>query len=219
MPAVAVVGAVASVAGGAMAASAQKKAAKRAAAAQVASDQMAIDEQRRQFDATRADLLPWQTAGKAALSNQGDLLGLNGAGVQQSSIDQLKNSPLYQSLFGNGQETILANAAATGGLRGGNTQSALANFGRDTLAGVIQQQVANLGAVSEQGQGAATQTGVFGANATNAISNLLQSQGQARAGAYLASGAAQSGFIKDAAGALAGLANNSGVQAWVGKVL
>jgi len=212
------IGAAVSVGGTLLASSSTKSAAKTAAAAQTASDQAAIDETRRQYDTTRADLSSWVTSGQSADAMRGDLLGLNGADKQQAAITQLKGTPLYQSLFDNGQNTLLANASATGGLRGGNTQGALANFGRDTLAGVIQGQVANLGGVSEQGQNAAAQTGAFGANATSAISSLLQGQGQANAGAALAGGAASSGAIKDITGILGGLINNKDVTSWTGKL-
>lgn len=109
--------------------------------------------------------------------------------AQQAAIDKLKASPLYQSLFSNGQNTILSNASATGGLRGGNTQTSLANFGRDTLAQVIQQQLSSLGGVAANGQNAAAQTGAFGANSASQAADLLGQQGSAQAGASLAKGA------------------------------
>ncbi|MBB4857012.1 hypothetical protein HNO88_000309 [Novosphingobium chloroacetimidivorans] len=201
-----------------MAGSAQKSAAKKAAAAQTAADQAAIAQQQQQYQQTRTDLAPWMQAGQSALGGQGDLLGLNGAGPQQSSIDALKASPLYASLFGNGQEALLANASATGGLRGGNLQGASMNFGRDTLSAVIQNQLANLGGVSQQGQNAAAQVGNFGANAANNISGALQSTGQAQAGAALATGAANAGMITGAASAIGSLAGNTNVQQWAGKL-
>lgn len=111
--------------------------------------------------------------------------GQSAADAQQSAITGLQNSPLYQSLFRNGQNTILANGAATGGLRGGNMQNSLANFGSDTLAKVIQQQLANLGGISTQGQQAAVQSGTFGSNAANNIAGLYQDEGAAQAGGIL----------------------------------
>jgi hypothetical protein len=208
----------ATIAGSAIAAGSTKSAAKTAAAAQTASDQQAIDLQREQFNTTRSDLSPWVGAGTSALGQQGNLLGLNGGEQQQSAIDALKASPMFASLFGTGQNAILANASATGGLRGGNTNASLANFGRDTLAGVINDQLTRLGSVSEAGQGAAAQTGAFGANSANAISSLLQNQGQAQAGSALATGAANASMIKDITAALGGMAGNTGVQSWVGKL-
>lgn len=104
---------------------------------------------------------------------------------QQSAISSLQNSPLYQSLFGNGVNTVLSNASATGGLRGGNVNRSLANFGRDTLAQVIQQQLANLGGVQAAGQNAANAEGQFGANYATNQGNALRNIGDIQASAIL----------------------------------
>jgi type II secretory pathway pseudopilin PulG len=219
MPVVgAVIGGVASIGGSLLSSSSSKSAANAAAAAQERAAQLQVEEQRRQYDQTRSDLSPWMTTGTSALGAQGDLLGLNGYGAQQSAITAQKSSPLYESLFRNGQETLLQNASATGGLRGGNTQGALANFGRDTLAQVIEAQLSRLGGVSAQGQNAAAQVGAFGANSANAIGQALGESGAAQAGAYLANGAANASSIKDITGAITGLANNDGVIKSLGKL-
>lgn len=214
----AVVGAVATVGGSIASSSAQKSAANKASAAQTASNQAAMEQQQAQYNQTRSDLMPWQTAGTTALGQQGDLLGLNGGAAQQSAISAQQNSPLYESLFRNGQNTMLANASATGGLRGGNTQGALANFGKDTLAQVIESQLNRLGGVSEQGQNAAAQTGQFGAQAANQTSALLNNTGAAQANAAYAVGGANANMINSITGSAVGLANNSSVQNWVGKL-
>lgn len=52
-------------------------AASSAARAQQRSAQMSVDEQRRQFDLTRADRLPWLTQGRAGLYKLSDLLGID----------------------------------------------------------------------------------------------------------------------------------------------
>ena len=159
-----------------------------------------------------------------ALPTIGGNPAMNAAEAQQASIDSLKGSPLYQSLFNNGRDTILANASATGGLRGGNTQGALANFGRDTLAGVIQNQLANLGGLSSAGQNSAAQTGQIGAQNSAGISQLLTQQGQAQGGAALAGGAANAAMINGIAGQIPGLANSlfgggGGLSADVGRTI
>ena len=111
-----------------------------------------------------------------------------GIAGQQAAIDALKGSPLYTSLIRNGEDALLANASATGGLRGGNTQGALANFRADTLSQVIQNQLANLGGIANMGQGSAGTLGQFGANMANQVGTQLNNQGSARAGAKLAIG-------------------------------
>ena len=82
-------------------------------------------------------LQPWRKAGKLGLSGQLDILGLNGADAQQASIDALEKSPQFTALVKNGEEAMLQNASATGGLRGGNTQAALAQFRPQMLSQLI----------------------------------------------------------------------------------
>lgn len=172
-----------------------KKAAQQAAAAQVQAAQLGVDETRRQFDTSRADNLPFLTAGTQALGQQGDLLGLNGGDAQGGAIEALKKSPLFASLFNTGLEATTQNAAATGGLRGGNAQRSFANFGRDTLAQVILQQLGSLGQVAGQGQQTGSFLGELGANAGANLSNLFGQQGQARAGGILGAQAGRNQMI------------------------
>lgn len=180
--------AIGSVVGGITGGTAQAKAAGKAADVQAGLAREGIAEQRRQFDITNQNQQPWLDAGRLALGDQGDLLGLNGLDTQAASIDALKASPLFQSLFNTGEEAILQNASATGGLRGGNIQNSLANFGGNTLAQVIQQQLGNLGGISGTGINTAQNLGSLGANSASQISALLNQQGAAQAGGILAKG-------------------------------
>jgi hypothetical protein len=126
-------------------------------------------------------LSPWSMGGQQAFGQLGDLAGLHGGGAQGSIIDSLKASPLYQSLFRNGQDTLLNNASATGGLRGGNFQSSLANFGSDTLAQVIQQQLQGYSGLATQGLGATEFGAGLGQNNANALAGLDNQSGQQNA--------------------------------------
>lgn len=161
------------------------KAAKQAADAQVAAAQHGIDSITAQNQLTQQNLAPYIGAGGKAVGAESDLLGLNGGDPQDASIKALQESPLYKSLFQTGQNTVLANASATGGLRGGNIQSSLANFGSNTLATVIQQQLQNLGGLAGQGQNAALGGGQLGLGASNSIADLFTNQGSAQAGGIL----------------------------------
>lgn len=187
----------------------KKKAAQQAAAAQTAALQQGIDATNAQNALTQQQLEPYLTAGTQALGQQSNLLGLNGAGVQQGSIDALKASPLYQSLFGNGEDAILANGSATGGLRGGNIQRSLFELGRDTLAQTIEAQLSRLGGLAGQGLGAAGTGGALGADAARQLATLFGGQGQAKAGGII--GAANAdlekyGHIANLAGQVAAAA-------------
>jgi curli biogenesis system outer membrane secretion channel CsgG len=186
MVAAAVAGAA--VVGGIASADAQRSAGNKAADAQKESAQSGIAEQQRQFDAIQALLKPYVTAGTGALTGQQDLAGLNGNGAQAAAIQALQSSPQFTSMLKQGENSILQNASATGGLRGGNTQGALAQFSPALLSATINDQYARLGGLASMGLGAATQTGNFGQAASNNVTQLLQQQGAAQAGAYLNQG-------------------------------
>lgn len=192
----------ASLIGGIASANSQRSAANQAKDAQVQSADKGIVEQQRQFDAIQKLLAPYVTAGTGALTGQQNLAGLNGDPAQASAIAALQGSPQFTSMLQQGENSILANASATGGLRGGNTQAALAQFSPALLAATINDQYGKLGNISSMGLGAATQTGNFGQAATNNVTQLLQQQGAAQAGGYLAQGKAQAGYANAITGAL-----------------
>lgn len=166
------------------------KAAKAGAAAQSASAEAGIEEQRRQYDETQKLLAPYVSAGQPALSGQQDFLGLNGQAAQQKAVSGIENSAQFGSLMQQGENAILQNASATGGLRGGNTQGALAQFRPQMLNSLINQQYERLGGLAQMGQASATGQAAAGQNSANSISDLLAQQGAAQAGAALAQGRA-----------------------------
>lgn len=173
------------------------KAAKKAAQTQSEAYQKGIDEQHRQFDTTQANFKPYQDAGGKGLSGLLDLLGLNGNQTQGLAIDGLKSSPAFTSLYNTGSDTILQNAAATGGLRGGNTQNSLANFGSNLLSTVIQQQLGSLGGLVNTGVGAVNSVGGFGQQTANNVAGLLGAQGNAQATGILSRQQIQTNTIND----------------------
>lgn len=196
--------------GGIYSANRQSNAASDAAGQQAASAQQGIDEQRRQFDAIQKLLSPYVSQGNTALTAQGNLTGLNGADAQQAAIAALQTSPQFTALQQQGESRILANASATGGLRGGNTQAALAQFSPALLSATINDQYARLGGLSSMGLGAATQTGNFGQASTSNVQQLLQQQGAALAGGSLAQGRAQAGYANAITGAIGAYAGMGG---------
>jgi hypothetical protein len=169
----------------------QSDAASTAADAQTQSSQASIAEQRYQFDQLQKLLKPYSDAGLKSLSSQQDLIGLNGNDAQQKALDALQNSSQFNGLVKQGENAILQNASATGGLRGGNTQAALAQFRPQMLSQLINEQYTKLGGITSLGQNAAAGQGNAGMQSANAISNLLQQSGAAQAGAALAAGKAQ----------------------------
>lgn len=169
----------------------QAGAAADASDAQVASSNADIAQRQRQFEAVQKLLQPYVDAGTGALGKQQDLIGIKGAGPQQAAITALQQSPQYTSMLKAGENSILSNASATGGLRGGNTQAALAQFSPSLLAQVINDQYSKLGGLTSIGQNAAAGVGNAGMTTANGVGAALQQQGAAIAGGDLAAGKAQ----------------------------
>lgn len=172
-------------------------AAERAAGVQARAAEAGIEEQRRQFDLTQELLSPFVQAGTGtegvtgSLEAQQALLGLRGPEAQQAAISQLEGSPVFQSLVGQGEEALLQQASATGGLRGGNVQGALAQFRPNILNQLIESQFSNLGGLTQLGQSSAARVGAAGQQTGANIAQLLEQQGAAQAGGIIGKGSTQ----------------------------
>lgn len=207
MPAAAVAGVA--IAGSIYSANKSAKASKNAADAQSDASAAGVAEQRRQYDEMVKLLSPYNKAGTGALSQQQLLLGLKGADAQRTAIKAIENSPYFQATAKQGENAILQNASATGGLRGGNTQGALAQFRPGLLNQLVQQQYQNLGGLTSLGQNSAAQTGNAGMQTANNIGNLLSQGGAAQAGGIIGAQNAQNQLIGNLT-QLGGLAIGSG---------
>lgn len=176
--------------------------AEQASQTQAASADKGIEEQRRQFDALVQLMSPYVQAGTGALSQQQALIGLQGAEAQQQAMQGFEQSPLFQSLTQQGENAILQSASATGGLRGGNVQAALAQFRPQMLNQLIEQQYGRLGGLTTVGQASAAGQASSGMQSASNISNLLANQGAALAGGQLAAGNVNRQIFGDVLGAL-----------------
>lgn len=117
--------------------------------------------------------------------------GMTGAEAQQAAIQRVAESPLLQELMAQGETGMLQNAAATGGLRGGRTQAALAQFRPAMLQQEIDKLYGRLQGISGMGQSSilgAPTTAVGAAptmNYQSQIPGLLTQAGAAQAGGIL----------------------------------
>ena len=161
------------------------RAAGKAAGQQAQAAEAGIEEQRRQFDRLQELLKPYVEAGTPALQAQQALLGLGGPEAQQQAVAGLESSPMFQALARQGEEAMLQQASATGGLRGGNIQAALAQFRPQMLAQAIEEQYGRLGGMTALGQRSAAGVGGAGMESAGQIAGLLGQQGAARAGGTL----------------------------------
>ncbi|CAB4126849.1 hypothetical protein UFOVP81_31 [uncultured Caudovirales phage] len=176
---------------GFLASRAQSNAASAASSAQQSAINHGMEVYQREFDALKDLFKPYMTAGTQALSGQQNLVGLNGSQAQQQAIDQLQNSPIFQSLVSDAEAGILQNASATGGVRGGNVQGALGQLRPSMLNDLINQQYNRLGGLSSIGANTANAQAGYGMNFAQATSDLLNNFGKSQAANALAQGRSQ----------------------------
>lgn len=173
-------------------------------AAQKEMSSAAMAQQQAQYEAFQKLLSPFVASGTSALGAQQDLLGLNGTGAQGAAIGAIENSPQFAALAQQGESGILANASATGGLRGGNLQGALAQFRPQLLSQLIEQQYSRLGGLTSLGQNAAAGVGNAGVATGQSIASNLLGTGSGIAQALQAGGANVANLYQQQGAAQAG---------------
>ena len=183
----------------------QSQAAEEAGKRQESMYERGLQQQLAQQAATEARMVPYQQAGEEALKQQRILMGLEGPEAQQAAISAIEQSPEFQEAVKQGEAGMLANASATGGLRGGNVQSALAQFRPQMLSAMIQQRMAQLGGLTGMGQASAAGVAGMGQQTAGNIANLYGQMGAAQAGAIMG----QAGAWGQALGALGGLGSTA----------
>lgn len=162
-------------------ASGADKAPKEAARIQADSAREAIVEDRRQFDTSRADSMPWLEDGKKALGELND-------------PNAFTASPEYQFRRSEGQRDIGNSFASRGGAFSGNALRKLAEFNQNIASeehGNWWNRTASRAGV---GQTTAGQLGVLGANFAGRVGENIKDAGDARA----------SGIVNTAANRLQG---------------
>ena len=163
----------------------QADAAGEAAGIQAGAAREGVAEQRRQFDALLALLKPYTEAGLPALEQQQAFLGLRGPEAERAAIERISGGERFQELTRQGEEALLQRASATGGLRGGNIQGALAQFRPQVLNSLIEEQYGRLGGMTTLGQRSAAGVGAAGMETGTNVANLLGQAGAAQAGGVL----------------------------------
>jgi len=205
-----VVGAGAVVGGVAAYAGAQKQAsaARSAADAQARAGQAAIAANADQFAQMKEMVQPYANAGYDSLKAQLDLIGQNGPEAQQAAINNIQNDPNALALAKQGEQGILANASATGGLRGGDIQAALAQFRPQLLQSMINDRYSKLQGITQLGQAAAAQQASASLANGQQTANLLTGIGNAQAAGLIGAGAANAAGYNAIGGAFSGAANS-----------
>lgn len=151
--------------------------------------------QQKTFDQVKSLLSPFVDAGNKSLGKQLDFLGINGPEAQNGIVQNVENSPYFQSIAKQGENAILQNASATGGLRGGNTQVALSQFRPALLNQLLEQYYSKLGGLTSLGQNAAAFTGNAATNTAGTVGSIYNNLGDNQASAILAQGKSNAGIL------------------------
>ena len=101
-------------------------------------------------------LQPYMQQGGQANQLQAALSGALGLEAQKKAYADYQNSPGVQWAQQQGEQSVLRNAAAAGGLGGGNTLKALQAFGTGLALQDYGNNFSRLGQVADRGYGAAT---------------------------------------------------------------
>lgn len=181
-------------AGTAYAANEQAGAAKDAAAASQNAANASTAEQRRQFDLTRQDQMPWLDAGRNALSQIAEL--------NAGDFSSFRESPDYQFALTQGLQGLDRSAAARGGLLAGGHSADVMEYASGLASQNYNNYKNGLYSIAGLGQTTASGLGSLGMGMANSIGNL----NMANADAQRQSAYAKADANSQLAGGLAGLA-------------
>lgn len=131
--------------------------------------------------------------------------GMTGEEAQQAAISKIADSPLLKELMAQGEQAMLQQASATGGLRGGNIQGALAQYRPQMLQQAIDEQYARLGNLSGSGLTAIQQLpniSNVGSMPQSGAGEYLSRMGDISAAQQIASGKSSADLYGDIASGL-----------------
>lgn len=169
---VAVAGAAVTVVGGYLSNKQANKGNKAAAAGQ----QAGIDEQRREYDQTRQDQMPWLQFGQQSLQQLGAL--------NSGDYSGFLNSPDYLAAQSQGLKLADRSAAARGALGSGGHSADLVQLGQGLASQYLGNYRNALQSGAGMGQSTANNLGNLGANMATNIGNAYANIGQARQSSY-----------------------------------
>jgi hypothetical protein len=115
---------------------------------------------------------PYREVGQEAAQRQAALTGALGPEAQQQAFDEYQSSPALGYLQEQSERALMRNAAAMGGLGGGNVRQDLTKLTADLYGQDFQNQVSRLGDIATRGYGAAGTSAGLGQNMATGIGNL-----------------------------------------------
>lgn len=119
---------------------------------------------------------PYRQAGTQALGQYQNLLTTHGQG---DFFNEYQQSPIYQALQQEAEQTAMRNASATGGLRTGQSNVALASIAPQLAMQGLQQRLGGLQNLYSTGANAAGQTASLAPQVGGNIANMMGQEGAA----------------------------------------
>lgn len=127
--------------------------------------------------------------------------------AQQREVQNIERSPLFNSLVRQGEDALLQNASATGGMRGGNIQGALAYYRPQMLQQQIDKRMGYADLLAGRGQQAASTAMAAGQNVAQNQAGLLTANGTNQGNAAITQGNIQSNMFGNIMQTVGGLQN------------
>ena len=115
---------------------------------------------------------PYREYGQEAAQRQAALTGALGPEAQQQAFAEYQASPALGFLQEQSERALMRNAAAMGGLGGGNVRQNLTKLTADLYGQDFQNQLNRLGDIATRGYGAAATSAGLGQNLATGIGNL-----------------------------------------------
>jgi len=189
----------------------------RAADASQAATQASIAEQRRQYNQSRQDQLPWLNTGSAAVTQLGNLSGLGSIAERNAAFQKFQVSPDYQFRLNEGNRSLNARNAALGIQDSGAAQKAALKYGQGQASAEFGTWANRLAALAGVGQQAAGQTAQLGQGYANAFTNIQGQNAQNLGSSYTAQGNQNANTFGNLAGIGSSLFQNYGSNLFGGN--
>jgi hypothetical protein len=152
------------------------------------------------FDYIKSQYAPYSEVAEKALGQQMGLAGLGEPGAREAMLAEIETDPFYQAKIRAGEEGVMRQAAATGGLRSGDTSSNLAQINQMLLGREIEDRYQKLAGLSGQGFMGQQAESQYGTGALGDITTTMGSLVSGSAAREAAAADKQSGLLGLAGG-------------------
>lgn len=160
------------------------------------------------YSQTREDLSPYREAGTASLTQQQNLLGLNGQNAANAAMSTYQTSPGYQWQVSEGLRGVDAGAAAQGMTRSGANEKAELTYAQGLANSDFGTYYNRLNNMTGTGASAAAGQATSNTNTADSLSNIATSTGSQQSSIYGNTTSGLSSTINN-------LFSNKDFQSWI----